>query len=634
MSPARGLRAARVAAVAVLAAIALCGCANLARLVGVAPSEAQAGTAPDAERAERAEYRLDIQAPDALRPLLANYLDLARFQNAPAAEAINAAEHARLMRAAPAQARGLLETEGYFNAEITVLRDTNDATPGALPLLRVRVDPGPRATIASSSVEVVGALQTAADAGDAVAARELAALRSQWPLHSGAAFRQAAWNDAKNATLARARADGYAAATWRRTGADVDAPENRVSVSVLLDSGPLYRLGALRIEGLERYDEAAVRELANFGAGEPYSEKTLLDFQERIQKVGLFEGASVELDAEPTTAGAAPVLVRVKELPLQQATIGIGYSANTGPRLSVEHTQRRLLGSRWIAKNKVELGPEKQSWAGELTSHPLADLQRNLVSGSASRLRADDQLQLAWNARIGRAQDTPRIERLYFAELTHARVDSVALTSQADAASINYHWVFRDVDNVLLPTRGLTASLQAGLGQARGSRAVDAQPLLEARGPFARLYGRLTWYRPFGDAWFGSARLEGGQVFTRNVVGIPDTLLFRAGGDDSVRGYGYRTLGPEIDGVTTGGPSLVTGSIEIARPIAPKYPAYWWAAFGDAGAAADKVGALKPAFGYGVGLRWRSPVGPLRVDLAYGQQVRQVRLHLSVGIAF
>jgi len=149
-----------------------------------------------------------------------------------------------------------------------------------------------------------------------------------------------------------------------------------------------------------------------------------------------------------------------------------------------------------------------------------------------------------------------------------------------------------------------------------------------------RLYTRLTWYQTLGSAWYGNARLEVGQVLTRNVIGVPDTLLFRAGGDDSVRGYGYRTLGPTVDGVTTGGRNLLTGSVEIARPISAKSPAYWWAAFIDAGNAADRWTDLKPVFGYGLGLRWRSPVGPLRVDVAYGQEERRARLHLSVGIAF
>src|SRR5260221_131366 len=84
----------------------------------------------------------------------------------------------------------------------------------------------------------------------------------------------------------------------RRTNARVDAAANRVELALLIDSGPLFHVGALRVEGLQRYDEDSVRKLANFSPGEPYSEKLLLDFQERIQKLGLFEGASVEIDPD------------------------------------------------------------------------------------------------------------------------------------------------------------------------------------------------------------------------------------------------------------------------------------------------------------------------------------------------
>lgn len=123
-------------------------------------------------------------------------------------------------------------------------------------------------------------------------------------------------------------------------------------------------------------------------------------------------------------------------------------------------------------------------------------------------------------------------------------------------------------------------------------------------------------------------------MFARDAVGVPDTLLFRAGGDDSVRGYGYRTLGPLVDGAVASGRTMFTGSAEIARPVSSKLPAVWWAVFVDAGNAAQRWTDLKPVYGYGVGLRWRSPVGPLRVDLAYGEEAKAFRMHLSVGIAF
>ena len=630
MTLAQGLRA----ALAALAALALSGCANLPFLPGRAGPDAAAGGA--SAPAMRDIYRLEVQAPEPLRKLLLTHLDLARFQSAPMLDAIDDAEIERLMRAASAQARGLLETEGFFNAEVTAARVGTAPGPDAteLPLLRVVAEPGPQARIVSVSIEAIGDLPAAAAAGDDDAARELARFQGQWPLRVGDGFRQAAWADARNSSLASLHAKGFASASWSSTHALVDATANSVAVTVVADSGPRFRLGEIRVEGLKRFDEDSVRRLANFGPGEPYTEKLLLDFQERLQRIGLFESASVVLDADLATAGAAPVLVRVREQTMQQATVGVGYSANTGPRVSVEHVHRRVFGTRWAAKNKIVLGPQEQSWEGDLSSHPLEGLNRNLLSGSASRLLVDDQTQLSWNARIGRTQDTPRLERRYFVELAHARVDSDPLTSQADAVSLNYQWVHRAIDDVRVPTEGLTTSLQVALGYSHGTQSVQTGPPVEARGPFTRLYGRMTWYQRLGASWYGVARVEAGEVFTRNVIGVPDTLLFRAGGDASVRGYGYRELGPSIDGTITSGRNLLTGSVEIARPIMEKHPAYLWAAFIDAGNAADGWSNLKPALGYGVGLRWRSPVGPLRADLAYGQESQQVRLHLSVGIVF
>ncbi len=644
-------RALWAALAAVLFAQLLAGCASLGS--GGADKTAGKAAAPGAAASspERAEYRLEVQAPEALRPLLLNYLDLARFQNAPATEGITIAELDRLVAAAPAQVRSLLETEGYFNPTVKVERVSapqsgaaaklmgaiTSKLPGATPasaaaestpLLRVDVDPGPRVTVSQFTLEVTGVLNDAALAQDANAIRQLAALRKQWTLQPGQPFRQGSWSDAKTSTLARVRAEGYPAAAWGSTAAKVDAQAQTAALTLVLDSGPLFRLGAIRIEGLSRYDEDSVRRLATFGPGTPYDDKLLLDYQERLQKLGLFEGAFIEIDPNPATADAAPVLVRIKELPLQTATFGAGYSANTGPRITLEHTHRNVFGSRWVAKNKFELGPDQKLWQGDLTSHPLEGLYRNLVSGSVSNLRTTDQVLASWSARVGRTQDTSRIERLYYIEYVNARLStpSTATDSNSDAVSGNYNWVFRKVDNVLLPTQGYTLSAQAAVGYARSSTADN--------GPFGRGYGRLTGYWPLGKSWYGSARLELGQIFTKDSVGVPDTLLFRAGGDDSVRGYAYRSLGPVVSGTVTSGRMLFTGSVEVARPISASRPAFWWAVFADAGNAANRWSDLHPAYGYGVGLRWRSPVGPLRLDLAYGEQVHAFRVHLSVGIAF
>jgi len=601
------------------AALALLACAVLAGCASLFNGKADPGAAAPATQA----YRFTIEAPEPLAKLLTDHLDLARFRQATDTDRITDEELARLVAAAPAQARALLETEGYFAAEVQADR-IGDA--GSLPTVRVRVQPGPRARVTALTLGATGALQDAAGAGNRDAIDLLAQLRGAWPLPPGAPFRQGAWSDAKSTTIARVRAEGYPSATWERTHAQVDATDHTVKLEALATSGPLYRLGEIRVEGLQRYDADSVRRLATFGRGTPYNEKLLLDFQERVQKAGLFEGASVEVDTDPASAEAAPVLVKVKELPLQTATIGVGYSANTGQRVTFEHLHRRVFGTRWTAKNKFELGRDLQSWGGELTSHPLEGLYRNLVAGSAEKLTSADEIRTSASVRVGRTQDTPRIERLYYLEYVHAKLEATGTLSNSDALSANYHWVWRHIDNVLLPTDGLTLSAQVAGGYAWSSTADD--------GPFGRATARLTWYKPLGASWYATLRVEGGQVLAKDSVGVPDTLLFRAGGDDSVRGYAYRTLGPLVNGSVTSGRLLGTASFEIARPISPKLPSVWWAAFIDAGNSANRWSDLDPAVGVGLGLRWRSPVGPLRVDIAYGERVRKTRLHLSVGIAF
>jgi translocation and assembly module TamA len=197
----------------------------------------------------------------------------------------------------------------------------------------------------------------------------------------------------------------------------------------------------------------------------------------------------------------------------------------------------------------------------------------------------------------------------------------------ARATSLQYHGIWRDLDSVILPTRGVSISGQGGVGWAISNAGES--------GPFTRAYARFTGYLPLGQSWYSSGRLELGQIFKRDTVLIPDALAFRAGGDDSVRGYDYRTLAPidPLTGTIRGGNVLGTASLELARPFA-SYPSLWGAVFVDAGRAADSWTGFKPALGYGVGLRWRSPVGPLRIDLAYGEELRKFRVHLSVGIAF
>ena len=112
----------------------------------------------------------------------------------------------------------------------------------------------------------------------------------------------------RRSTLARAARRRLRRGDLERTAAQVDAePQPGAGLSAVADSGPLFRLGAIEVDGIERYDADAVRRLAPFNPGDRYTEKQLLDYQERLVKAGLFEGASVEIDPDPAHADSTPV---------------------------------------------------------------------------------------------------------------------------------------------------------------------------------------------------------------------------------------------------------------------------------------------------------------------------------------
>lgn len=629
--PAMRVRWLHARALAAAAGALVCSAA-LAQANGASPShptqETPAAAAPSAAASAAqaspspATPKLEFDAPPALRQLLEQHLDIARLARLGPEDQADATEWARLVAVAPAQARELLQTEGYFEPEVVV-----DRAVGPPPVVRIVVRPGARTQVQQVTLTTEGPLGQRLQAAERDARLLVQQVRQSLPLRAGAAFRNPDWAETKLQAQVRLRAAGYASARLTHSAADIDPSARSARLAITVDSGPLYRFGDLHVAGLVHHDEATVRHLAGIDTGTPLTESTLLDYQERLQGSGLFERATVTFAAEPDRADATEVQVRLRELPLQQATVGLGYSADTGPRASLEHLHRRLLGRAITSTQKLEWGQDTQRWSGDLTTHPLAGLHRFLLGAQVERVRSDVDVVLSQRLRLGRTTDTPVAERLVFVEWLRSRqAQADGGVADARAASANLHLVLRRLDHILLPTKGYSLSLQLGGGQARSSGG--------RTGPYARTYARLTGYWPFGAQWYGTARLEAGGIVRPRGVEVPDALGFRAGGDDSVRGYPYRSLAPVVNGDTISGHVLLTGSVELARPLSPQLPSVWGAVFVDAGRAARRWTDYSAARGWGVGVRWRSPVGALRADLAWGQELRKARLHLSAGVTF
>ncbi|MBV8603596.1 MAG: BamA/TamA family outer membrane protein [Pelomonas sp.] len=564
-------------------------------------------------RAATSAPSLKIDGPTALADLLGAHLELARTLREDEVSELSSDELARLAAAAPAQARDLLQTEGYFDP---TLRLDGDAASGGWTL---HVAPGPRALVAEATLYFDGDLGAPAQAAAA------AQLRRAWTQPPGRPFTQTDWDAAKTDLLTRVRAAGWPLARWTSTVARVETARQAVHLSLLLDSGPRARLGALQIVGLHLQSEQSVERLAGFAPGTPYTQALLDDFQDRLRRTQLFDSVSVALapELDAAHADAAPVIVRLREAPRRQTTVGVGFHANTGQSASLELLDRQPFGLPLTARNKLQFGRELRAGSLELSSYPQADMSRNLASLQAEQDRSGAEVLDTLSARVGRVHEQGHDERLVYAEWLHSLQTDANGRSSSDAVSFNVQWKRSRVDNALLPTEGTQALLLLGGGRAEASNA--------ASGLFGRARLLLQAYRPIGG-WYGSTRLELAEVFAASNIGVPQKLLWRAGGDDSVRGYAYQALGPTVNGLAVGGRVMATGTVELAHPLFASMPSLWGAGFVDAGQAAQRWQDWRPDWGVGGGVRWRSPVGPLRVDIARGVEVHHWRLHFSVGV--
>lgn len=673
----------------------LSGCASFTNPLGNPISEAKAalGALVPGQQAQGrlvAEYKLVVLAPDAtLRDMLSEHLDLARFRNAPEDQRLGSQELARLTKAAPEQAQALLETQGYFNAKVEATRDTSQ-TP---IVVTVSVTPGPRTTVGKLKLNFRGevtaglveppitdmaasdtaaadpderneaanpaapspsaaapsassassapppaaasaaALAAAPAAEPAATPAQLAqaervrqALQQSWRLKEGQAFVQSDWSSAKSALLTQARAQGYPQAKLESSKADVDTERNNADLTLVLDSGPLYRLGELRIQGLKHQPREVIDRLAGYQVGEPYTERALLDFQERLIKTTLFDNATVSIRPETGGPTLAPVWVEVREAPRQQLTTSLGFSTGNGPRLGLDYTHRKPLGLNMRSRIKLNVSQENPWLDWELSSHPRTDMQRDLAALFAERVPEGDKVTINLRARLGRLRETLQDDRIYFLEVLRARETDPQQVVSSGAISANIQWTRRRVDSTLKPSDGYTASLLLGLGRADNSVA--------SSGAFGRSELVLHGYKPLPAGWFGSARTNWSQVYAQPQVGLPEALRYRAGGDDSVRGYGLHDLGPvDANGNPTGGKVMWTGSVELAHAFTANLPDLMGAAFVDAGHTAMNWAELRPTLASGLGLRYRSPLGTLRLDYAHAHATGKWRLHFSVGIA-
>lgn len=591
----------------------------LAALVGGAWAQDEA--APSA-------FQLSIEAPDDIRTVLERHLELQRYR---ALTDLSDNELERLMAIAVQDSRDLVATLGYFSPVVRIERP-GDANAKSR-VITLTVDPGQPTLISDVTVAFSGPI-----AQDPLAAVQRQQIQDSWSLRTGMRFSQTRWDTAKQQALRQLTTVRYPTGQIDSSTADVDAPNYVAQLRVTLDSGPAYQLGGLVIGGLERYDTELVTRLARLPRGTPYAQADLVAAQQRLTDSGFFDSAYVNLDTAGDPA-AAPVLVELREAKLQKLVTGVGISTDAGPRLSLEHTHNKLPGLGWRAVSKIALDRETQTIGTELTAPPDPDHWRWITSAQLQDQESGSTTVSSQRLRFGRSQSLDRVDRSVYAQYDRANTASIDFTEPAlaQALSANYAVTLRNFDSTPFPSRGWGVGLAVGGGATLGSQ-TDPYARVVAHGltylPLDRDTQRSAMTQPAGRL---ALRAELGAVLAKEGIALPSTQLFLTGGDNSVRGYTFRDIGVvRANGLVAPGRYLATGSVEWQRPILMKGQMSDWEStvFIDAGAVADHVSELRPKVGVGAGVRWKSPVGPLQIDLAYGLEVKLLRLHMNVGFSF
>ncbi len=544
-----------------------------------------------------------IDAPAPLEELLQRHLQL----ETPRDEAERQALQTRLAR----ECGQLLATEGYFDPGLSLEgEDLED--------LVLRVSPGPRATIRETRIHIDGPLPE----------ERRRELLDAWPLGAGRPFRQADWTQAKEQLLLALLERDYPAARITHSLAEVDADNARVALELTLHSGPAYRFGELKMDGLLRYRPDLVeRYNTRVEPGQPYAEAPLQALQTRLENSPYFSSVSVRLDqeaAEPGPDGSltAPVRIQLRERQPHQLGLGAGVSSNTGARVEMNYRTADLFRKAWQLNSGIRLEQLKQSAYADIFLPPTRD-QSQYAFGVLLENSDIQNLKLQTRSLgISRSHQQGSIDlSLNLGYIEEKQTPQDMESSRTRALTFNSIWTWQPFRGQIERVEGYSSQVQLG-----GS----IKPVSDQN--FVRLYGRHQHSLALGSRNTLSLRAEGGIILAPSRQGIPQNFLFRAGGTSSVRGYSYQSLGVEQGQAVLGGRYLTTLSAELTHWLADS--PWGIAAFVDAGNAGDDKETFKLKLGYGLGARWKSPAGPLGVDIAYGEASNSWHLHFALTLPF
>lgn len=514
----------------------------------------------------------------------------------------------RRFRSLEAETRKALEPFGYYDPQITKELTRDDACWQAM----LAVDPGNPVVLRNVDIVVRG------DASQDSAFDEI--LRST-PLDAGAHLRHADYDRLKRALQIRAADRGYVEARFAESRVDVWPEEGVADITLHLESGPRYRIGEIRQEQTF-LEPRIVAGYLGLEPGAPYDSRDLTRTYRDLLDSAYFGRIEVVPEVEQATNGLIPIQVSLEPGTRIEYTIGVGASTDTGPRLRAGFRNNRVnrRGHRVIAD--LGVSPVVQGLTVEYRI-PLSDPRREWfsVTAAVSNEKTDtfDNDAQRLGVRWTRVMSDTWLRTLSVDASNESFIVGTDIdTSRFIVPAVAFD--HKDSDRDVFPTRGRRLGVEfRGTDESIGSTTSYFQTRARAR-----------WIGSFGTRNRLLARLSAGVTASRDFSRLPPSVRFFAGGDESVRGFDLDSLGPRDElGNVIGGNNLLVASIEYERHVRGNF---YGAAFVDAGNAFDDTD-FTAEVGAGLGLKWLSPLGPIRFYLGYPltEDDPSVRFHLRLG---
>ncbi|MBW3697447.1 outer membrane protein assembly factor [Vibrio sp. T187] len=500
-----------------------------------------------------------------------------------------------------------LNALGYYHAEVTFTPSEDGSE------LQVMVKQGEPVRIYQSDIQL---------SGEAEKDPDFLALLASANLKEGSILNHSAYDSLKSSIRNLALQKGYFDGEYLVNRLEVVPELNRAYVRLHYQSGMRYHFGETQING-SQIEETKVDSLKSYELGDPYLVSKVGEYNQNLSNTDWFSSVFVEPDLAHLGKGRQiPMKVSLAPQSKNQLETGIGFSTDVGVKGSL----------KW-----------KKPWVNEQghsfnTSLSISKPEQTITASYKIPLEdvLNDYYQIQYGMKNVDNRDTKSLESNLAVE-RHWRLDSGWHRTVFVRYLIeNYEQGIQDdVGQFVLP--GISFSRSRTKGGAMPTwgdkqsimvEAGDDSLLSETR--VVRLLGRSSWIRSLGENHRGLARVEVGANFADDFDSLSPSLRFFAGGDNNLRGYGYESISPtDESGALSGAKYIATSTLEYQYRLVGDW---WIAAFADVGDAFNETAEWKT--GTGMGVRWASPVGPIRLDFAWGLDANpgdEFQVHFTLG---